>query len=209
MKMLKMGRYQTLVVVLTLFTAGTGAVLALNSMFASRAAESMEAVRAISQQRLQPRVIAAQAQIVKNDLGARRFLGRGLTELKSNVAAFDGALAQIDRFANADAGLASIGYDPFGNAVAQRRLQELRQVWGEYHKLLKPIVGFAAGPYVETADRGTQLSAAGLRLNRELDQAARFGLSRHEDMAKLVSSLAEAVEKETTTRAADLRTYLF
>ncbi len=106
-------------------------------------------------------------------------------------------------------GLASIGYDPFGNAVAQRRLQELRQVWGEYHKLLKPIVGFAAGPYVETADRGTQLSAAGLRLNRELDQAARFGLSRHEDMAKLVSSLAEAVEKETTARAADLRTYLF
>ncbi|HEU4532059.1 MAG TPA: ATP-binding protein [Steroidobacteraceae bacterium] len=209
MKMLKMGRYQTLVVVLTLFTAGTGAVLALNSMFASRAAESMEAVRAISQQRLQPRVIAAQAQIVKNDLGARRFLGRGLTELKNNVAAFDGALAQIDRFANADAGLSSVGYDPFNNAIAKRRLQELRQVWGEYHKLLRPIVGFAAGPYVETADRGTQLSAAGLRLNRELDQAARFGLSRHEDMAKLVSSLAEAVEQETSQRAADLRTYLF
>ena len=97
MKMLKMGRYQTLVAVLTLFIAGVGTVLALNTMFAGRAAGSMEAVRAISQQRLQPRVIAAQAQIVKNDLGARRFLGRGLTELKNNVAAFDGALGMKER----------------------------------------------------------------------------------------------------------------
>jgi len=208
MKMFKMGRYQTLVATLTLFMVGTGAVLGLNYLFASRAAESMVAVRSISQQRLQPRVIAGQAQIVKNDLGARRYLGRGLSELKGNVSAFDGALADLDRFATANSALARFGYEPFGSPITQRRLQELRQVWGEYRQLLKPIVGFSVGPYVETADRGTQLSAAGLRLNRQLDEAVRFGMARHEDMAKLVSALAASVEAQTQARVAKLRIYL-
>ncbi len=208
MKKVRLGRYQSLVAVLTLFLVGTGAVLGLNYLFAGRASDSMAAVRSIAQQRLQPRVIAGQAQIVKSDLGARRFLGRSLAELKNNVAAFDGAFAELDRFANDDGGLASIGYQPFGSAVTQRRLQELRQVWGEYRQLLKPIVAFNAGPYVETADKGTQLSAAGLRLNRELNDAVQFGMARHEDMAKLVSALADAVQTETQARAATLRTYL-
>src|SRR5262245_58416477 len=103
MAMFKMGRYQTLVAVLTLFLAGMGAVLALNYFFASRATDSMVAVRAISQQRLQPRVLANLAQVVKSDLGARRYLGRGLTELKTTVAAFDTALTDLDRFATASA----------------------------------------------------------------------------------------------------------
>ncbi len=208
MKKVRLGRYQTLVAVLTLFLVGTGAVLGLNYLFAGRASDSMAAVRSIAQERLQPRVIAGQAQIVKNDLGARRFLGRSLAELKNNVAAFDGAFAELDRFASDGGGLASIGYQPFGSPVMRRRLQELRQVWGEYRTLLKPIVAFNAGPYVETADRGTQLSAAGLRLNRELNDAVQFGLARHEDMAKLVSALADAVQAETQARAATLRTYL-
>lgn len=208
MAKLKMGRYQTLVAVLTLFLAGMGAVLALNYFFASRATESMVAVRAISQQRLQPRVIANLAQAVKNDLGARRYLGRGLTELKNTVGAFDGALADLDRFATASAGAASFGYAPFGTPATQRRLQDLRQVWGEYRQLLKPVVGFNTSAYVETADRGTQLSAAGLRLNREIDEAVRFGTAQHEHMAKLVSALATAVEAQTLERAASLRVYL-
>ena len=208
MKMLKMGRYRTLVLVLTLFVGGTGTVLALNYLFASRAVESMAAVSSISQQRLQPRVIAGQAQIVKNDLGGRRYLGRSLTELKTTVSSFDGALADLDRSASSTETLPAFGYQPFASPVTQRRVQELRQIWGEYRQLLKPIVGFAASAYVETADRGTQLSSSGLRLNRELDEAVRFGLARHEDMAKLIGVLASAVEAETQARAATLRTYL-
>src|SRR5262245_13390796 len=82
MGIFKLGRYAALVAVMTLFLGGIGALLALNYVFASRAADNMAAVRAISQEQLQPRVIAAQAQIVRYDLNARRYLGRGLTELK-------------------------------------------------------------------------------------------------------------------------------
>ena len=68
---------------------------------------------------------------------------------------------------------------------------------------------FEANPYVETAQRGTQLSSAGLQLNRELNEAARFGLARHEQMSRLIGELAAAVEADTQARSAQLRTLLF
>ena len=72
---------------LVLFLAATGTVLAINYLFAARTAQSMAALRDASEQRLQPRVIAAGAQLVRTDLAARRYLGRGLSELQAAVEA--------------------------------------------------------------------------------------------------------------------------
>jgi signal transduction histidine kinase len=208
MGIFRLGRYQALVAVLVLFLLGTGALLALNYLFAERAAQSMAAANVISQQSLQPRVIAAQAQIAKNDLGARRYLGRSLSELKSTVGAFDEAMDELEGTATGASEQASFGYAPLAAPSSQRQLQELRQAWGEYHQLLKPVIAFNGNPYTETADRGTQLSAAGLKLNRELEEAVRFGLARHEQMARSAHALATAIEKETEGRAEKLRSYL-
>ena len=207
MGMFKLGRYKGLVAVLVLFLAAAGTVLAINSLFATRTAQSMAALRDVSEQRYQPRVIAAGAQLVRTDLSARRYLARGLTELKNAVKSFDAALAKLDKHATAETGMH--GFAPLASASNQRRLQNLRQVWGEYHQLLKPIVTFEASPYVETATRGTQLSNAGLQLNRELNEAARFGLARHEQMSRLIGELAAAVEADTQARSSQLRTLLF
>ena len=77
MGMFKLGRYKGLVAVLVLFLAAAGTVLAINYLFAARTAQSMAALRDVSEQRYQPRVIAAGAQLVRTDLAARRYLGRG------------------------------------------------------------------------------------------------------------------------------------
>ena len=207
MGMFKLGRYKGLVAVLVLFLAAAGTVLAINYLFAARTAQSMAALREVSEQRYQPRVIAAGAQLIRTDLAARRYLGRGLSELKGAVTGFDAALAKLDGHATAETGMS--GFAPLASANNQRRLQNLRQVWGEYHQLLKPVVAFEANPYVETAARGTQLSTAGLQLNRELNEAARFGLARHEQMSRLIGELAASVEAETQARSGQLRTLLF
>jgi two-component system chemotaxis sensor kinase CheA len=210
MGMLKLGRYKALMAVLVLFLAGTGTLLALNYVFADRAAQSVAAVRSIGQQSLQARVIATQAQVVKNDLAARRYLGRGLNELKTTVGAFDTALEALERQAMQATGTSSVGgYVPLASPTAQRQVQALRQAWGEYRALLKPIVAFNGNPYVETADRGTQLSATGLRLNRELNEAVRFGTARQEEMANLIGALTGGLESDTLARAQELRGYLF
>jgi HPt (histidine-containing phosphotransfer) domain-containing protein len=207
MAIFKLGKYKGLIAVLVLFLAASAAVLAINYLFAARTAQSMAALRDVSEQRFQPRVIAAGAQLVRTDLTARRYLGRGLSELKAAVRSFDAALSKLDKHATAETGMQ--GFAPLGSASNQRRLQNLRQVWGEYHQLLKPIMAFDANPYVETASRGTQLSSAGLQLNRELNEAARFGLARHEQMSRVIGELAAAVESDTQTRSGQLRTLLF
>lgn len=210
MAILKLGRYKALAALLVLFLAATAALLAINYMYAARAAESVSALRGVGEQRFQPRVIAATAQLVRTDLTARRYLGRGLNELGAAATAFDRSLAELDRHATSAAGSQGglAGYAPLGSPATQRSLQELRQLWGEYHRILKPVIAFDANPYVETAARGTQLSSAGLRLNRELNEAARFGLARHEQMSKLIADLAAAVEADTLARSAQLRTLL-
>ncbi len=207
MAILKLGKYKVLVAVLALYLAATGALLAINYVFVARTTESLGALRDVSEQRFQPRVIAAGAQLVGTDLAARRYLGRGLNELKGAVKTFDAALARLDRNVTAATGVQ--GFAPLASTRSQRSLQNLRQLWGEYHQLLKPIMAFDTNPYVETAASGTQLSAAGLRLNRELDEAARFGLARHEQMSRLIGELAAAVESDTRARSSRLRTLLF
>lgn len=209
MGILKLGKYKGLVAVLVLFLAATGAMLAINYVFAARTAESLSALRDVSEQRFQPRVIAAGAQLVRTDLAGRRYLGRGLNELKGAVKDFDSALAALDQHATAATGMQGfIDYAPLGSTRSQRSLQNLRQLWGDYNKLLKPIMAFESNPYVETAARGTQLSAGGLKLNSELNEAARFGLARHEQMSRLIAELAAAVEADTQTRSSQLRSTL-
>ena len=209
MRILKLGKYKGLVAVLALFLVGTATMLVMNYLFAIRATESLAAIRGISAQQLQPQVIASAAQLLRADLGNRRYLGRALTELKATVKSFDEALAGLDRSATASAGRAGpFEFAPLASARSQRSLQELRQIWGEYRERLKPIVDFSGNPYVETAERGTQLSAPGLKLNSELDEAVRFGVARHGEIAKLVAGLSATVESETRARASQLRTYL-
>jgi len=209
MGIFKLGKYKGLVAVLVLFLAATGAMLAINYVFAARTAESLSALRNVSEQRFQPRVIAAGAQLLRIDLAGRRYLGRGLNELKGAVKAFDRALAELDRHSTAAAGTQGfIDYAPLGSTRSQRSLQDLRQLWSEYRKLLKPIIAFDTNPYVETAARGTQLSTAGLRLNSELNEAARFGLARHEQMSRLIAELASAVETDSQSRSRQLRATL-
>jgi signal transduction histidine kinase/HPt (histidine-containing phosphotransfer) domain-containing protein len=209
MRILKLGKYKGLVAVLALFLVGTAAMLAMNFIFAVRATESLTAIRGISAQQLQPQVIASAAQLLRADLGNRRYLGRALTDLKATVKAFDAALAGLDRSATTSAGRAGpFEFAPLASASSQRSLQDLRHVWGEYRERLKPIVDFSGNPYVETADRGTQLSTSGLKLNSQLDEAVRFGVARHAEIAKLVASLSATVDAETQTRAAQMRLYL-
>jgi two-component system, chemotaxis family, sensor kinase CheA len=209
MRILKLGKYKGLVAVLALFLVGTGAMLAMNFIFAVRATESLTAIRGISAQQLQPQVIASAAQLLRADLGNRRYLGRALTDLKGTVKSFDAALAGLDRSATTSAGRAGpFEFAPLASASSQRSLQELRHVWGEYRERLKPIVDFTGNPYVETAERGTQLSAPGLKLNSQIDEAVRFGVARHGEIAKLVAGLSGKVEAETQARAAQMRTYL-
>jgi HPt (histidine-containing phosphotransfer) domain-containing protein len=209
MRILKLGKYKGLVAVLALFLVGTATMLAMNFIFAVRATESLTAIRGISAQQLQPQVIASAAQLLRADLGNRRYLGRALTDLKATVKSFDEALAGLDRSATTSAGRAGpFEFAPLASASNQRSLQELRHVWGEYRERLKPIVDFKGNPYVETAERGTQLSAAGLKLNSQLDEAVRFGVARHGEIARLVVSLSAKVESETQARASQMRTYL-
>ncbi len=209
MRIIKLGKYKGLAAVLALFLVGTATMLVMNYLFAIRAAESLTAIRGISAQQLQPQVIASAAQLLRADLGNRRYLGRALTDLKSTVKSFDEALAGLDRSATASAGrVGPFEFAPLASARSQRSLQELRQIWGEYRERLKPIVDFTGNPYVETAERGTQLSAPGLKLNSQLDEAVRFGVARHGEIAKLVASLSATVDSETQTRASQLRTYL-
>ena len=209
MRILKLGKYKGLVAVLALFLVGTGAMLAMNFIFAVRATESLTAIRGISAQQLQPQVIASAAQLLRADLGNRRYLGRALTELKATVKSFDAALAGLDRSATTSAGRAGpFEFAPLASASSQRSLQELRHVWGEYRERLKPIVDFTGNPYVETAERGTQLSAPGLKLNSQIDEAVRFGVARHGEIARLVAGLSGKVEAETQARAAQMRIYL-
>ena len=209
MRILKLGKYKGLVAVLALFLVGTGAMLAMNFIFAVRATESLTAIRGISAQQLQPQVIASAAQLLRADLGNRRYLGRALTDLKATVKSFDAALAGLDRSATTSAGRAGpFEFAPLASVSSQRSLQELRHVWGEYRERLKPIVDYTGNPYVETAERGTQLSAPGLKLNSQIDEAVRFGVARHGEIAKLVAGLSGKVEAETQARAAQMRTYL-
>ncbi len=209
MRILKLGKYKGLVAVLALFLVGTAAMLAMNFIFAVRATESLTAIRGISAQQLQPQVIASAAQLLRADLGNRRYLGRALTDLKATVKSFDAALAGLDRSATTSAGRAGpFEFAPLASASSQRSLQDLRHVWGEYRERLKPIVDFTGNPYVETADRGTQLSAPGLKLNSQLDEAVRFGVARHAEIAKLVAGLSAKVDAETQARAAQMRLYL-
>lgn len=206
---LKMGKYKGLVAVLVLFLAATAAMVAINYVFAVRTAESLIALQDISEQRFQPRVIAAGAQLMRTDLADRRYLRRGLDELKGAVAAFDGALATLDKRITAAAGnQVFFDFALLGSTHSQRSLQNLRHLWRDYHRRMEPVIAFDTNPYVETADRGTQLSTGGLELNSDLSEAARFGLANHEQMSRLISELAAAVEADTQARASQLRTTL-
>lgn len=203
-------RYGALACLFLVGLLGIGAVAAINYWFVERTAADMAAVDAIGRERLQPRLIAAGTQLLKNDLDSRRYLVRGLTELKAAIAAMDVALIQFDRLAqDAPAVLPLPGFVSPATANNRRSLQELKTLWKDYRQLLQPIATFKAEAYVETADQGTQLSTAGLDLNRQLNEATRFGLMHHEEMAELVGTLATGIEKGARAHAEHLRIVLF
>src|SRR5262245_58539125 len=96
MGIFKLGRYAALATLLLVLAAGIGAALAFNYSFANHPAGSLATLRTVGEQRLQPRVVAASLHMMKSDLAGRRYLGRGMNDLRTEAQSFEAALAQLD-----------------------------------------------------------------------------------------------------------------
>jgi len=190
MKTSGMARYGGLIALLVVFLAGTGALMALHSTYAQQAASDMAAAGQTGRQQAQPQAILAQTQLARSELSARRYLVRGLNDLRTTVEKADAAFGQL-------------------NAGDPKTLEALKQRWTQYREQLTPIVSFKGDPYIETADQGTQLSAAGLTLNLALEEAIRFGAASGPALSDQIGQLTDGLTATAQARADQLRQWMF
>ncbi len=200
------GGYGALTALLVVLLLCMGALAGLNSMFTQRAVQDMGGAADIARQHAQPRAIVATTRVLRSNLGARRFLGRSIKDIDAMVGGMDAALLALPDPATSSAPRFNIPL--LRSPVNHQTLQELRQLWSEFHHYLDPIRAFEADPYIETAEQGTQLSAAGLALQRALDEALRFGQANQQQISTLIGELSTGAANTAQTRAAMLRQWL-
>ncbi len=198
------GRHGVLAALLLVLFLGLGSIAVLNFVFVQHTAESMAAVDAIGRQQAQPQVIVSSLQMLRSDLAGRRYLGRGVRELDVATGNFNAAMLQLEG-STAEAQRELLGFAPLAGERNQKSLEQLRQLWTEFRARLAPIIGYKSEAYVETAEQGTQLSSAGLTLNRALEEAAQYGLANQAAMSRSIDALVSNVKAASQARAANLR----
>jgi two-component system chemotaxis sensor kinase CheA len=215
MNILDLGRFKGIVIANAVFLLFVAVVLTLNFNLAGRLASTGVAVKHAAQQRVQPRVIDANARLLGSKLASHEDIAGALDELRRSANAYDEALASMLNGGVVDESgkVLSVGALRSSEAVAQ--LQTSAKLWGDYKTKLEPVLRFAGSPYVTNtpsadptaapSESVAALSPRGKRLEATVAELNTLSADLQPKLAKASSDLTAALERSNQSLANSLR----
>jgi two-component system chemotaxis sensor kinase CheA len=177
---------------LMLLVAFIGLVLIPGYQLANRVAADSAALKVASEHRGEPESIAKTLTAIRDRLGSRVYIGRGVRDLDESMRGFDRALAELKRSAAGDS----------------PELRTLESLWADYRKVLGPVAGFDGLPYSDSDTAGAQLNRRGHELMRDTRQAIQTGRDVTAPLSAGLASVSSSLEKRVVMASASLRTLM-
>jgi two-component system, chemotaxis family, sensor kinase CheA len=177
---------------LMLLVAFIGLVLIPGYRLAHRVAADSAALKLVSEHRGEPESIANSLMAIRDRLGSRVYIGRGVKDLDASLKGFDRALAELKNSAA-------------GNSPELRKLESL---WADYRKTLHPVAGFEGLPYSDSESAGAQLNSLGSELLNDTRHAIQTGRDVTAPLTAALSSVSSNLEKRVVMASATLRTLM-
>jgi HPt (histidine-containing phosphotransfer) domain-containing protein len=182
-----------------LLTAGAGAllmivmggVLTAGFRLATQMRESFAALQTASALQWQPPLIAQQLTSLRDRLESRAYAGQTLADLGAAVENFE---RDLQRLAGASAGSGQV-------AAAQ-------MLWRQHRPVLDPVRSFEGQPYVDSEERGSSLSPAGLALYGDVKRAQLFARENTRDLQALLAGVSAQLQEQASAQAGRLRLLL-
>lgn len=182
-----------------IWTAGVGAllmivmagVLATGFRLATRMKESFAALQTASALQWQPPLIAQQLASLRVRLESRAYAGQTLTDFGSAIETFD---RDLEKLASASGGSAEV--------------DRARQLWQQHRPVLDPVRNFSGQPYVDSEERGSSLSKAGVRLYGDVKRAQSFVRENTGELQSLLAGASSELQDRASAQAGRLRLLL-
>ncbi|HEU4654784.1 MAG TPA: ATP-binding protein [Steroidobacteraceae bacterium] len=227
MGILDLGRYKGIVWAITGFLVFNAIILAYNHGTAGQFAESVAAVKFLSQQQTQPRAVYEAGVALGEKLQQGAKIDDDLEALRKAANVYDHALSGL-----AGGGMIStpsgdvISVGSLSSAEAQASVAASVKVWEAYKQKLDPILRFAGSPYpaepampvappvvekgkaaapAPAAPTGVQYSPRGKRLVEAVQKLNEFGAASYAQLGRTMGELGAKVEADSDHRAGVLR----
>jgi two-component system chemotaxis sensor kinase CheA len=171
-----------------LFAAFIGVVLVPGYRAATELAATTSALKLVAEQRGQPEVVARSLATLRDQLEAGQYVGRTLKDLAGAVAAYDSAIAQLER-----------------DLPQQTVLAEIAALWSAHRERLSPIVGFKGMPYRDSDSAGARMTAQGRALLSQTREALKAGRSETGQLTDAMASIGTALQRDAADGATKLR----
>lgn len=213
MNIMDLGRFKGIVLANAVFLLFVAVVLTVNFNLAGRLAATSVAVKYAAQQRVQPRVVHGNAQLLETKLQAHEDINGALDDLRRAASAYDQALTSMLNGGNVvDESGKVLSVGALRSVEAQAHLQDAAKVWQGYKTKLEPVLRFTGSPYV-TAEAGQKANATtaadfsprGKRLYGALQELNRMGADTQEKLAKAGADLTAVLEQRNESLARSLR----
>lgn len=182
-----------------ILTAGVGTllmivmagVLTAGFRLATQMKESFAALQTASALQWQPQLIAQQLASLRVRLESRAYAGQTLADFGDAIETFDRDLE----------GLAS---GPGGSGQIDRA----RLLWQQHRPVLDPVKDFSGQPYVDSEERGSSLSRAGVALYGDVKRAQSFVRENTGELQSLLAGASAELQNRASAQAGSLRLLL-
>jgi two-component system, chemotaxis family, sensor kinase CheA len=182
-----------------ILTAGVGAllmivmagVLTAGFRLATRMKESFAALQTASALQWQPPLIAQQLASLRVRLESRAYAGQTLADFGSAIETFE---RDLEGLASASGGSGQIG--------------RARLLWQQHGPVLDPVKDFSGQPYVDSEERGSSLSRAGVALYGDVKRAQSFVRENTGELQSLLAGASAELQNRASAQAGNLRLLL-
>jgi two-component system, chemotaxis family, sensor kinase CheA len=182
-----------------ILSAGVGAllmivmasVLVAGFRLATRMKESFASLQTASALQWQPPLIAQQLASLRVRLESRAYAGQTLADFGSAIETFDRDLG----------GLASA-------SGGSEQIDRARLLWKQHRPVLDPVKDFSGQPYVDSENRGSSLSRAGVTLYGDVKRAQSFVRENTDELQSLLAGASAELQNRASAQATRLRLLL-
>ena len=182
-----------------ILTAGVGAllmivmagVLTAGFRLASRMKESFADLQTASALQWQSSLIEQQLASLRVRLESRAYAGQTLSEFGSAIETFD---RDLEGLASASGGSAQV--------------DRARLLWQQHRPVLEPVKDFSGQPYVDSEERGSSLSRAGVTLYGDVKRAQSFVRENTRELQSLLAGATSELQDRASAQAGRLRLLL-
>jgi HPt (histidine-containing phosphotransfer) domain-containing protein len=189
--------------------AFVAAVLVPGLQLANTLANNSAALKFIVEQRRYPSAIRSSIESVQDRLNSRGYVQAPLDQLRADSEALAGA---IDTMAHAQ----SAGWFDAANSTAALAEPELQQhvavltsTWGNYRKLLEPLIQFHGVPYHDNETSGSSLNQAGRDLTSDANEALHAARKAVPQIDAELGNIARQLQTGSARAAEKLRLVMF